>query len=276
MLVVKCGGHAEVDPLAVCRDLSGLVRAGEQVVLVHGGSAEVDGLARRLGVPMRRMVAPDGVSARRTDAATLEVLHLALAGAVKPRLVRALAGAGVSAVGLTGVDGGLLLARRKGTHRAVVNGRTVIIRGDHSGRITAVNGRLLRSLLADGHVPVVSPPALAEDGGAVNVDADRVAAMLAAELRATRLVLLTGASGVLADPADERSVRPTLALTGTAGVDGVRAGMAIKLVAAREALLAGVPGVVIADGRSAQPVSAALAGAGTRLTMAPTTMRPAR
>ncbi|MEV0681646.1 [LysW]-aminoadipate kinase [Actinosynnema sp. NPDC050436] len=264
-LVVKCGGNAAVDPDAVCRDVAGLVLAGRRVVLVHGGSADVEDLSRRLGVPSRRLVAPDGVSTRHTDAATLEVLQLALAGAVKPRLVTGLAAAGASAVGLTGLDGGLLRARRKSAHRAVVDGRTVIVRDNHSGRITGVNGRLLRGLLAEGHVPVVSPPALAEDGRPVNTDADRVAAAVAAELGATGLVLLTGAAGVLADPADETSARPVLELAGDALPTGVRGGMAVKLIAGREALAGGVPVVVVADGRRAHPVSAALAGAGTRL-----------
>ncbi|SDH31529.1 N-acetylglutamate kinase [Lentzea fradiae] len=265
-LVVKCGGHAAVDPVAVCLDVAELVLAGRRVVLVHGGSADIDGLARRLGTEPRRMVAPDGVSTRYTDDAALEVLQLALGGAVKPRLVAELGRAGVSAVGLTGLDGGLLTARRKGVRRAVVDGRTVVVRDDHSGRITGVNRELLRLLLEAGHVPVVSPPALAEDGRPVNTDADRAAAAVAAGIGATALVLLTGAPGVLADPDDERSTRPVLELAEGGGLPGgVRGGMAVKLVAAREALTAGVPAVIVADGRRGRPVSAALGGAGTRL-----------
>jgi acetylglutamate/LysW-gamma-L-alpha-aminoadipate kinase len=268
VLVVKCGGNPAVDPAAVCADVVELVRRGEQVVVVHGGSADIDRLAARLKVPVRRVVAPDGVSARHTDDAMLEVLLLALAGAVKPRLVAELVRGGVSAVGLTGLDGGLLRARRKGAHRAVVAGRTVVVRDNNTGRVVGVRAPLLRDLLGGGHVPVLSPPALAEDGRPVNVDADRVAAAVAAAVGAAALVLLTAVPGVLADPADEGSVRDTVALARAGLPAGVQGGAALKLIAAREALTAGVRTVIIADGRRPQPVRRALAGAGTRIVLA--------
>ncbi|MGH3157616.1 MAG: hypothetical protein ACRDNF_13700, partial [Streptosporangiaceae bacterium] len=88
--VIKCGGHASVTPAALCADLAELTAGGQSVVVVHGGSADIERLGARLNVPMRRLTAPDGVSGRYTDAATLEVVTLALAGAVRPRLVTAL------------------------------------------------------------------------------------------------------------------------------------------------------------------------------------------
>nr|BAV57461.1 LysZ [Streptomyces sp. SANK 60404] len=267
--VVKCGGNAAVDPLAICADVAELVRAGRRVVLVHGGSADIDALAGRLGVPMRRLVSPDGVSARHTDPATLEVVHLALTGLAKPRLVGALAASGVQAVGLTGIDGGLLRAKRKTAHRAVVDGRKVLVRDDHSGRVVSVNTALLTALLDAGTVPVVSPPALAEDGRPVNTDADRAAAAVAAALHATSLVLLTGAPGVLADPADERSVLPVCEVPRTGPPPHVGGGMGLKLIAAREALLGGARQVLIADGRRSEPVRAALAGHATKVAVSP-------
>lgn len=261
-LVVKFGGGEGLDAEALCADVAGLTAAGTPVVVVHGGSAEMAGLADRLGVRLRTLTAPDGVTTRYTDAATLDVLLLALAGRVKPALLTLLARHGVRAMGLTGLDGGLLRARRKRAVRAVVDGRTVVVRDDHSGRIASVNSGLLRSLLAMGIVPVVSPPALAEDGEPVNANADRVAAAVAVALRADRLVFVTGAPGVLADPGDESSVmaecRPPVA--------GAGGGMAIKLVAAQEALDGGVGEVRVCGGGRKWPVSAALRGeAGTRV-----------
>ncbi|MGV9215110.1 [LysW]-aminoadipate kinase [Micromonospora sp. RB23] len=265
--VVKCGGTAGVDAAAVCADVAELVRAGHRVVLVHGGSADIAALGDRLGVPQRRMVSGDGMDTRYTDPATLEVVVLALAGAVKPRLVTALARAGVDAVGLTGLDGGLLRARRAVVHRAVVDGRRMVLRDNHGGRLVGVRAELVRTLLAAGAVPVVSPPALGEDGRPVNVDADRAAAALAAALDARTLVLLTGAPGVLADPGDEGSVLDRCAVPTTGVPPGVGRGMAMKLVAAREALFGGVARVLVADGRRTHPVRAALAGAATEITV---------
>ncbi|HST63616.1 MAG TPA: acetylglutamate kinase [Mycobacteriales bacterium] len=275
LTVVKCGGNPAVDAGAVCAGLARLHRAGHRVILAHGGSAEIERLAGRLGVPSRRLVGPDGVSARYTDEAMLEVVTLALAGSVQGRLTTALAAHGVPAVGLTGLDGGLLRARRRTAQRAVLDGRRVLVRDNHSGRLAGVDAGMLHALLAPraeggaGVLPVVSPPALAEDGRPVNVDADRVGAAIAAATGADRLVLLTGAPGVLADPADETSLLPRLALDPAGPPPYVGGGMGIKLVAAREALAAGVPVVVVADGRGPDPVGAALAGAGTRVTLRP-------
>lgn len=265
LTVVKCGGTAAVDPGAVCADVARLHHGGHRTVLVHGGSADISRLARRLGVSERRLTAPDGVTTRWTDDAMLEVVTLALAGVVKPRLVGALAAAGVQAVGLTGLDGGVLVARRKSVHRAVLDGRRILVRDNRSGRVVRVADGLLRRLLDAGVVPVLSPPALAEDGRPVNVDADRAAAAVAAALGARRLVLLTGAPGVLADPDDESSLLTELELLPDGTPPFVVDGMGLKLVAAREALTGGVPEVVVADGRSGRPLEAVRSGGGTRV-----------
>ncbi|OXM52845.1 [LysW]-aminoadipate kinase [Amycolatopsis alba] len=265
ILVVKCGGTAAVRSAAVCADVAAARRDGRPVILVHGGSADIDRLAVRLGVPSRRLVSPDGVSTRYTDVETLEVVQLALAGAVKPRLLAELRACGVKAVGLTGLDAGLLVATRKIAHRALVGGRRVVVRDDHSGRITGVNEELLSTLLSAGVLPVVSPPAVAEDGRAVNTDADRAAAAIAGAVRASTLLLLTGANGVLADRDDERSTLPVCRIPRQGPPPVVTGGMGIKLIAAREALLAGTGRVLIADGRRPHPVRDALAGACTEV-----------
>jgi acetylglutamate/LysW-gamma-L-alpha-aminoadipate kinase len=267
--VVKCGGSPLIDRAALCKDIAALAAAGHRVVLVHGGAAEVDRLAQRLGVPQRRLTTPSGSSSRYTDPATLEVLQLALAGKVKPELVAALNRDGARAVGLTGMDGAVLTAKRTAAHRAVLDGRRVMIRDDHNGRIRKVDPALLELLLDGGCTPVLSPPALAEDGTPVNVDADRTATAVAIALRATRLVLLTGAPGVLADHRDESSLLPEFAVAPAGPVgDAAVGGMTAKLQAARDALLGGVTDVVVADGRVDGPLSAALAGGGTRISIA--------
>lgn len=272
--VVKCGGSPLIDREAICADIAALAAAGQRVVLVHGGAAEVDRLAQRLDVPQRRLTTPSGSSSRYTDPATLEVLQLALAGKVKPQLVAALNRAGARAVGLTGMDGSVLKAKRTAAHRALLDGRKVMIRDDHNGRIRDVDPALLELLLDAGYTPVLSPPALAEDGSPVNVDADRSATAVAVALRATRLVLLTGAPGVLGDHRDETTLLPELDVPGTGPVSGAAVGgMTAKLQAAREALLGGVGAVVVADGRTGRPVSAALAGSGTCVRLAAPTTR---
>lgn len=276
LTVVKCGGNPAVDAAGICSDVAELVHSGQSVLLVHGGSGEIARLADELGVPQRKLVSPDKVSARYTDPATLEVVILALAGSVKPKLVAELSRLGVPAVGLTGVDGGMLQARRKSAVRSVVDGRVTLVRDNMSGRISEVRTELPETLLRSGFVPVVSPPAIDEHGQPVNVDADRVAAALAAALGAEQLVLLTGAPGVLMDAGDETSVLSTYEVPPSGAPDGFAGGgMALKLVAAREALTGGVASVRIADGRVPNPVSRALAGSGTAVTMT-SAVQPAR
>ena len=265
LTVVKCGGNEAVNAKNICDDIAKLHTNGRSTLLVHGGSNDIAQLSKRLGVPQRVLVAPDNVTTRYTDPATLEVVILALAGSAKPKIVAELARLGVRAVGLTGLDGGgLLRARRKAAIRSVVDGRTTIVRDNLSGRLTDIRTDLLLTLLSSGFVPVVSPPACDERGSPVNVDADRVAASLAAALGADELVMLTGAPGVLADRDDAASLIKLYEVPASAApgrfADG---GMSLKLVAAREALVGGVTSVRIADGRIANPVSQALSGSGT-------------
>ncbi len=131
-----------------------------------------------------------------------------------------------------------------------------------------MNTGLLGCLLEGGFVPVVSPPVLAEDGAPVNADADRAAAAVAGALRAGTLLLLTGAPGVLADPADPRSVLAQC-LVPRQGPPPLRdGGIGVKLLAARDALTAGVPTVLIAHGGGPEPVRRALSGAATTVRLA--------
>jgi [amino group carrier protein]-L-2-aminoadipate/L-glutamate 6-kinase len=254
LTVVKCGGA--LDPGPMCADVARLRGRGEHIVVVHGGAPDIAALAAQLGVPARTLVSPSGLTSRHTDAAMLDVITLAMTGRAKPRLLAALAASGVRAIGLTGLDGGLLRARRKAAQRTVVDGRPMLVRDDYSGRITAVAGDVLRLLLDGGLTPVVSPPAAGPDGGPLNVDADRVAAAIAGALHADRLVLLTSAPGVLTDAADETTVLARCALAPGAPVPpAATGGMHRKIIAARQALELGVPGVVIADGRTPQPLT---------------------
>jgi [amino group carrier protein]-L-2-aminoadipate 6-kinase len=269
LIVVKCGGSDDIDPVRICADLAAQRAAGTTVVLVHGGGTEVDRLARQMGVAVGTVRAPDGATGRHTDAGMLDVLTLAMTGRVKPRLLAALSASGVPAIGLTGLDAGLVRAVRKGPARTVRDGRVQIVHDDHSGRITHVDAPVLRVLLDAGLVPVLSPPAADERGLPLNVDADRIAAAVAGALTADLLILLTGAAGVLADPRDDTSALSECALPEHGPVGhGAEGGMRRKLIAAREALRAGVAGVAVADGRVDRPLTAVLHGRGTRVRLA--------
>ncbi len=250
---------------AVCADISELIEAGEEVALVHGGSQETTAMGERLGHPPRFITSPSGHVARFTDKETLEIYAMVVGGKVNKLWVRGLQRAGVNAVGLSGVDGRLLVGRRKEALRMVEGGKRKVLRGDHSGRIEQVNGSLLGHLLEAGYTPVVAPLALTPAGEALNVDADRAAAAVAGALEAPVLVMLTNVPGLLRDPGDEGTLIPYVSRSQVRNQleRCARGRMKKKLVGACEALHAGVRKVIIADGRVARPVHRALAGAGT-------------
>lgn len=259
-IVVKVGGAAGNAAGPVLADLA----SRDDYVLVHGGSGEIDRIGAALGRPAEYYTSPSGVVSRRSDAAHLEVVVLALAGQVQTELVAGLARRGVRAIGLSGVDAGLVLARRKTGARAVIDGRVVHLADDLSGTVERVDGALLRSMLGGGLVPVVGPPALAASGEVVNVDADAVAAAVAGSVGASELLLLTNVRGLLRDPDDPSTLIERARPDEIDGLLAVAAGrMRKKLLAARDALRAGVPRVVIAPSKVDAPVERALAGGGT-------------
>jgi acetylglutamate/LysW-gamma-L-alpha-aminoadipate kinase len=267
MLVVKIGGGEGMRYDTVAADVASRYRDGSRLVLVHGGSHETNLLAERLGKPPRFVTSPSGHESRYTDRETLEIFEMVYCGKINKGLVERLQGLGVQAVGLSGIDGRLLEARRKDTIRIVERGKTRVLRGDHTGAIESVNDALLRLLITAGYLPVVTPPAISHEHVAVNVDGDRAAACIAEALRAERLVILSNVPGLLRDVADPASL---VAAIDTARLDEfmelATGRMKRKLLAAGEAIAGGVREVVLADARVERPIGAALAGKGTVIT----------
>ena len=252
MMIVKVGGADGNDIDNVLIDLA----PRKDFVLVHGGSKEVDSLAAALGRPPKFLTSPSGVVSRYTDAQTMEVFTMALAGKLNTQIVARLQSMGTKALGLTGADGGLLVGRRKEAVRAV--------KDDHSGTVEQVNVELLDVLLKNGYVPVVCPPAMTEQGELINTDADRVAAKIAAALKADTLLLFTNVPGLLREPSDPSTLIKHVPRDQLEYFMNFAYGrMKKKLIAAKDALEAGVGKVVIASSNVEDPVERALSGLGT-------------
>jgi [amino group carrier protein]-L-2-aminoadipate 6-kinase len=266
IIVVKLGGTEGVDFSAVCADAAGLLAGGQKLVLVHGGSAEANTLGAALGTPPRFITSPSGFNSRYTDRQTLEVFMMAVNGKVNTLLVEQLQRLGVNAFGLSGLDGRLMQAARKDTIVSVENGKRKLIRDDFTGKIDGVQSQLLNWLIENGYVPVVAPIAVSHAGEALNVDADRAAAMLAAALDADTLVLLTAAPGLMKKFPDESTLIHNMTSTQFSdALDAAQGRMKKKVLGAEEALKGGVKRVIIADGRIQNPISLALAGQGTHI-----------
>jgi [amino group carrier protein]-L-2-aminoadipate 6-kinase len=264
IIVVKLGGTEGVDFSAICNDAAALLMQGKQLVLVHGGSAEANALGDSLGTPARMITSPSGYTSRYTDRKTLEIFLMAVNGKVNSFLTEQLQMLGVNAFGLCGLDGKLLQAVRKDSIQSIENGKRKIIRDDYTGRIETVNHQLLSMLLTAGYMPVIAPVAVSEKGEALNVDADRAAAMVAAALKAETLILLTAVPGLMRNFPDESTLIRQLPQSQlSAASEAAQGRMKKKVLGAEEALKGGVTRVVIADGRIQNPISNALQGNGT-------------
>jgi acetylglutamate kinase len=233
-VVVKIGGRAQSDPALPAALAAVWVAAPSSLVVVHGGGDEVSALQRALGTT------PTFVDGRRvTSAADIELLRMALSGSANKRLVSALVSRSVAAVGLSGEDAALLTA-------APLDPERLGCVGDPR----QVNVALLQHLLDGGYLPVVSPLSRSEvgtvDSGALNVNGDDAAAIIAAALAADELLLVADVAGVLVNGC----VIPALAPVGAGQLiasGGVSGGMVAKLEAALAALASGVARVRIGD-----------------------------
>jgi [amino group carrier protein]-L-2-aminoadipate 6-kinase len=262
--VVKLGGTEGVDFSAICVDAAELLAQGQKLSFVHGGSAEANALGEALGTPPKFITSPSGYTSRYTNRETLEVFMMAVNGKVNSLLVEQLHGLGINAFGLSGMDGKLMVAARKDAIQSVENGRRKIIRDDYTGKIEQVNLALLEMLLDGGYLPVIAPVAVSEKGEALNVDADRAAAMVASTLKAETLILLTAVPGLMEKFPDESTLIKQLPQAKLpSALEMAQGRMKKKVLGAEEALQGGVGRVIIADGRVEKPISAALAGNGT-------------
>jgi acetylglutamate/LysW-gamma-L-alpha-aminoadipate kinase len=264
IIVIKLGGTEGVDFSAICADAAELLAQGQKLVFVHGGSAEANALGEALGTPPKFITSPSGYTSRYTDRGTLEVFLMAVNGKVNSLLTEQLHGLGVNALGLSGMDGKLMVATRKDSIQSVENGKRKIIRDDYTGKIEMVNSNLLLMLLGASYLPVIAPVAVSQKGEALNVDADRAAAMVSSALRAETLVLLTAVSGLMKNFPDESTLIRQLPQSQLPmALEAAQGRMKKKVLGAEEALQGGVGKVIIADGRVQKPISNALDGNGT-------------
>lgn len=258
------GGTTGVNVGAVMADIAEHVKAGQKMIVVHGGSGETNAISAQLGHPPRFVTSPSGFTSRYTDRTTLEIFAMVTSGKINTLLVEKLQQLGVNAFGISGVDGRLMVAKRKEAIRIVENGKQRMLRDDYTGKIETVNGDLLLMLLSAGCTPVVAPLAISPEGVALNVDADRAAAMVAGAVKAELLIILSNVPGLLRQFPDESTLIPHIDKAKVEqSLEFAEGRMKKKVLGASEALGLGVAEVVFADGRVEKPVANALAGKGT-------------
>jgi acetylglutamate kinase len=235
--VLKAGGGAlerEATARALIQQIDVLHQVGIRIVLVHGGGTQSTDLAKALGAEARF------VEGRRvTDEGALEVAAMVLNGSVNTRLLSVCRAAGLPAVGVSGVDAGLIQARK----RPPVKVGDEMVDYGFVGDVVAVDPTILVKLLDAGFVPVVSPLSASREGTLLNINADTVASALAVALKAEKLMFLTGAAGILERSDDPRSLVSYTDLEGLRRLrdeGGLLRGMLPKTTAVEAAIQGGV------------------------------------
>ncbi len=238
ILVIKYGGNAMMSDEAkieVMRDLTLLRCVGVKVVLVHGGGPEISETLSRMGIRSKFI---DGL--RYTDEETAEVVRMVLSGKVNKSLVHMLNSLGAKAVGLSGIDGGMLLCEKQDERLGFV------------GKIVKVNAELILDCLEKDYMPVVSTVGFDNEGNIYNVNADSAASAIAGALGAESLILMTDVKGLLRDKDDENSLMKKIYVSDVESLarEGIiTGGMIPKINCCREAIRRGVNRVFITDGR---------------------------
>ena len=241
-IVIKSGGNAMTTDLlkdAVIRDIVLLSLVGINIVLVHGGGPEITDMLNRV---QKESVFVDGL--RYTDKETMDIVQMVLCGKVNKNLVSLINSVGGKAIGMSGMDGGMINAVK-------------IRNGDkeygYVGEIVSIEPKIVNDVIEKGYIPVVSSVAQGIDGSEVyNINADTVASELAVALGAIKLILLTDVKGVMLDPSDEDSLLSHISASDIADLierKVINGGMLPKIECCLNALNGGVERTHIIDGR---------------------------
>ncbi len=257
MITIKIGGSVvgELHPSTIS-DLK-KVSQKEKIILVHGGGKEVTRISEALGKEQKFIVSPSGIKSRYTDKETVEIFTMVMSGKINKMIVSMLQKNGINAVGLSGIDGQIIQAERK-KKLVVINekGRKMAIDGGYTGKIKNVNVGLVKSILDQGYLPVISPIAISEEFDFLNVDGDRAAAYVAGKMHSDKILFLTNVDGLLMN---DKLVKSLSLSEAKELLPKIGFGMEKKILAATEALEMGVKQALIANGQKENPISAAIA-----------------
>ena len=246
-IVVKYGGHAMEDGVNqnFAQDIVLMKQTGIEPVVVHGGGPQIGQMLKKLQIPSQFI---DGL--RVTDAAAIEVVEMVLAGSINKQIVSTINAAGGRAVGLSGKDGNLVVARKlERLKQDPETGASRVVDYGFVGEPETINPEALHAILRSDLIPVIAPIGVGRKGETYNINADTVAGAVAGAMHAARLMLLTDVEGVL-DRDKKLIPKLTVGEARTLIAEGtISGGMIPKIETAIEAVEAGVTAAVILDGR---------------------------
>jgi [amino group carrier protein]-L-2-aminoadipate/L-glutamate 6-kinase len=262
MIIVKIGGGKSINIKGIIQDLSSL---NEKFIIVHGANALRDKIAQKLGQPKKVVTSASGYSSVFSDDNALDVMMMAYAGLKNKRIVELCQQYGINAVGLSGLDGKIIQGRRNKGIRIKENGKLKIVR-DFSGKPKTINRHLLKLLLENGYVPVLSVPIIDENNVAINSENDDIINVLQETINAEKIIQLIEAPGFLDDAHDPDSlVKQICQRELKQREEQVSGRMKRKMHALKKLFESGAHKVIISDGRIENPVINALNGGGTTI-----------
>ena len=247
IIVVKYGGNAMTDPAlesSFARDIVLLKTVGMHPVVVHGGGPQVDNLLKELGRQSDRI---DGM--RVTDKSTMDIVEMVLGGSVNKSIVSLINKHGGSAIGLTGKDANLILAKKLKMEKIGEDGIAVPVDLGFVGDVVSVNKDVINMLIASNFIPVIAPLGVDEEGNTYNINADLVAGKVAEFLQAEKLMLLTNIKGVLGRDGEVVTGLTPKTVDSLIEDGTISGGMIPKIQCALDAVRSGVKSAVIVDGR---------------------------
>jgi len=249
-IVIKYGGAAMSDETlkdSVMQDIVLMKFVGMNPVIVHGGGPQISAMMKRVGKEAEFI---QGL--RVTDAETVDIAEMVLAGKVNKEIVLLINQHGGKAVGLCGKDANLIRAQKHFAQVTSDTGEQIMVDIGFVGKVIDVNPDIIRVLYEQNFIPVIAPNGVGEDGQTYNINADSIAGEIAAALKAEKLIILSDVRGILQDKDDEETLIPTLNVSEIDGLvkDGIiSTGMLPKVEACITALEAGVTKTHIIDGR---------------------------
>ena len=247
LIVVKYGGNALTDPAlesSFARDIVLLKTVGMHPVVVHGGGPQVDNLLKELGRQSDRI---DGM--RVTDKSTMDIVEMVLGGSVNKSIVSLINKHGGRAIGLTGKDANLILAKKLMMEKIGADGIAVPVDLGFVGDVVSVNKDVINMLIASDFIPVIAPLGVDEEGNTYNINADLVAGKVAEFLQAEKLMLLTNIKGVLGRDGEVVTGLTPKTVDSLIEDGTISGGMIPKIQCALDAVRSGVKSAVIVDGR---------------------------
>lgn len=263
MLIIKIGGGENINLDGIVTNLAGL---DKNFIIVHGANVLRDHISEKMGYRKQVITSTSGYSSVFSDEPAIESILMAYSGLRNKRLVELCQGAGINAVGLTGLDGRIVQGQRNKGIRVMENGKKMLKR-DLSGKPLSINVELLNLLLDNGYTPVLTIPIIDENSVAINSENDDIVCVLQQTLNADTVIQLIEAPGLMGDVDDSNSLLHKLDSGQLESMEQHAQGrIKRKLHGLKKLNENGVQKIIVCDGRTDSPISDGLAGAGTWIT----------